>query len=489
MLCNIKFNEVFEKKSFRRSMAGTFAPQHLGDKINSKQPHPPSPRDMVPNPPPGYREIYQACRSVYPDQPNPLQVTAVLKYWLGGPDPLDYVSMYYNKGNPERNIPEHWHYVTLGFSDIHGDGRVHPTSTADGPSGFGFELTMRLKREPGETGPPTWPAELLQALARYVFQSENALYSGDHVSWHAPLDNSESRLQHMLMTDDAQLPMIHTPLGTVNFIQVVGVCTEELQAAQQWNGPGVIELLKTTSISGGPWLVIDMRRGETIFELDPSLQDRVDEGIRTSGSNLSGVSAKCTWEESNDPSFFENGEDDHSPRTISTEVSNQIKDAFLQGIARAKNQILPYQTDHKDIHANEMVPHELACTRNLDAVHLKFNLEAGSLLSLACKGRVMHGRHFTFKSVSGDTAVTFVATGVEGAFVNERSPYAARGPWLQVLITEDFAQTLVGDLDELTSIDSMQLPKVYRWSDKRLEISILPDATFDAMIPMQQFPP
>lgn len=39
------------------------------------------------------------------------------------------------------------------------------------PSGFGFELTMRLKREPGETGPPTWPAELLQALARYVFQS------------------------------------------------------------------------------------------------------------------------------------------------------------------------------------------------------------------------------------------------------------------------------------------------------------------------------
>ena len=30
---------------------------------------------------------------------------------------------------------------------------------------------MRLKREAGETGPPTWPAELLQALARYVFQS------------------------------------------------------------------------------------------------------------------------------------------------------------------------------------------------------------------------------------------------------------------------------------------------------------------------------
>lgn len=42
---------------------------------------------------------------------------------------------------------------------------------AGGPSGFGFELTFRLKREIGETAPPTWPAELMQGLARYVFQS------------------------------------------------------------------------------------------------------------------------------------------------------------------------------------------------------------------------------------------------------------------------------------------------------------------------------
>lgn len=42
---------------------------------------------------------------------------------------------------------------------------------ADKPSGFGFELTFRLKREVGETAPPTWPAELMQGLARYVFQS------------------------------------------------------------------------------------------------------------------------------------------------------------------------------------------------------------------------------------------------------------------------------------------------------------------------------
>lgn len=30
---------------------------------------------------------------------------------LGGPDPLDYISMYANPGVPHENIPPHWHYI------------------------------------------------------------------------------------------------------------------------------------------------------------------------------------------------------------------------------------------------------------------------------------------------------------------------------------------------------------------------------------------
>ena len=44
---------------------------------------------------------------------------------LDGPDPLDYISMYANSGNPRHGIPPHWHYVSCGLSDLHGDGRVH----------------------------------------------------------------------------------------------------------------------------------------------------------------------------------------------------------------------------------------------------------------------------------------------------------------------------------------------------------------------------
>ena len=51
--------------------------------------------------------------------------TVSLSYRLGGPDPLDYISMYGNPGDPAHNIPAHWHYVSFGLSDLHGDGRVH----------------------------------------------------------------------------------------------------------------------------------------------------------------------------------------------------------------------------------------------------------------------------------------------------------------------------------------------------------------------------
>lgn len=109
-------------------------------------------------------------------------------------------------------------------------------------------------------------------LPFFPCDTENILYSGDHVPWHMPLDGSESRIQHMLMAEDAQLLPITTPFGVVNFVQIIGVCEEELRAAQHWNGPGVIELIRSQGCAGGPWLITDMRRGETIFEVEPHLQ-------------------------------------------------------------------------------------------------------------------------------------------------------------------------------------------------------------------------
>ncbi|KAF4520140.1 hypothetical protein B566_EDAN008958 [Ephemera danica] len=398
---------------------------------------------------------------------------------LGGPDPLDYISMYSNPGIPEQNIPPHWHYISFlitrmvmcfGLSDLHGDGRVHEVSGPGGPSGYGFELTFRLKREPEETAPPTWPAALLQALAKYVFQSENALWPGDHVSWHSALDGSESRLQHMLMAPDPQLGQLSSPTGTVAFTQVVGICAEELRVAQHWNGPGVIDILRRLPGAGGPWLVVDMRRGESMLELDPSVADEVARGINTDGSNLSGVSARCWWAE-NGPGMLEallvREEEESSRPTLSEDDSLQIKAALKKGLLSSRPLLPPARNQRNiDLLSASQVnlpedegseTSELTRVKTLETLQLTFNLEAGSLLPLAIRGRVLHGRHFTFKSVLGDSAITLVAPSVTGTFVDPERRYAAHGAWLQVLVPEHLAQDMASSLDELTNPEQVNL--------------------------------
>lgn len=143
---------------------------------------------------------------------------------------------------------------------------------------------------------------------------------GDHVSWHNPLDRSPGgKIVQILMAKDPQLPsQSQSPHGEVSlkigkknifwvcklcknhrfcclqisFVQIVGITSEELKAAQHWNGLGVINLLKMSK-SLSPWLITDMNRSQSIMEEDPSIAAQIQDGIEREGSNLSGVSAKC----------------------------------------------------------------------------------------------------------------------------------------------------------------------------------------------------
>ncbi|XP_011497622.1 PREDICTED: suppressor of fused homolog [Ceratosolen solmsi marchali] len=408
----------------------------------------------------GLDALHALCRDVYPEQGNPLTVTAILKYWLGGPDPLDYISMYENPGCPELGVPPHWHYISLGLSDLHGDGRLHPRSGPGRPSGFGFELTFRLVRERGETSPPTWPANVMQQLAKYVFNSGNMLMPGDHVSWHAPLDGGPGpgRITQILMGRDPQLPAsAATPHGEVSFVQIVGVTSEELQAAQHWNGLGVINLLKTTR-GCGSWLVTDMRRINSVMEEDPSIAEKIQGGIEREGSNLSGVSAKCWWvqmcgEKSTEK--YRERRDDSDEEEL--DIKPTIKSERLS----------PCDQDANIPEDNGIKP--------LLGLHLTFNLEAGSLLPLAIKGRVMHGRHFTFKSILSHTAVTIVAPSVTGTLVSRERPYVVQGPWLQVLLPEDLAETMAQEFQILSTPEHLQLPRTFSWPEHKLAITIAND--------------
>ncbi|XP_015592107.1 suppressor of fused homolog [Cephus cinctus] len=406
----------------------------------------------------GLDALHALCKEIYPDQGNPLTVTAIVKYWLGGPDPLDYISMYENPGSPELGVPPHWHYVSLGLSDLHGDGRLHPKTGPGRPSGFGFELTFRLAREPGETTPPTWPANVMQQLAKYVFNSGNMLLPGDHVSWHAPLDNGNGRITQMIMGRDPQLPSpVSTPHGEVSFVQIIGVTSEELQAAQHWNGLGVVNLLKGSRACGS-WLVTDTRRIHSVMEEDPSVAEKIQSGIEREGSNLSGVSAKCWWVQI---SGEKSTEKYREKREESDDEENDVK-PFIK-----TERLSPCEQDSNFGDENHV--------RVLPGLHLTFNLEAGSLLPLAIKGRVMHGRHFTFKSILSHTAVTIVAPSVTGTLVTKEKPYAVQGPWLQVLLPEDLADKMAQEFQILSNPGQIPLPKTFSWPEHKLAITVVND--------------
>ncbi|XP_028176720.1 uncharacterized protein LOC114364683 [Ostrinia furnacalis] len=236
--------------------------------------------------PAGLKALCEVYSRLYPDQPNPLQVTTRLKYWLGGHDPLDYISMYWNPGKPEENIPPHWHYVSFGISDLHGDGRVHPPSR-DGSSGLGLELTFRLHAD-GHSSPPLWPAALLQATARYMFTYNNKFCAGDHISWHAPLDpRAASRVRHLLVSSDPQLAPARTSHGAVQFLQLVGCTGRELRAAQRGSGFDVLKLIsEDPRCDAGSWLVTRVNRRVSA------------RGVRLAPgapAQLAGVSARLQW--------------------------------------------------------------------------------------------------------------------------------------------------------------------------------------------------
>ncbi|XP_021350519.1 suppressor of fused homolog [Mizuhopecten yessoensis] len=395
----------------------------------------------------GLESIDRACLEIYPDQPNPLQATAVVKLWLGGPDPLDYISMYSNPGDPDRAILPHWHYVSYGFSDLHGDSRVHPISGPGQPSGFGFELTFRLKKEDDQSVPPMWPSNLMNKLATYVFQTGNVLQVGDHIPWHCPLDGgSNSLIQHMLITSDPQIPDLDTPYGFLQFRQIVGVKDDELKAAQKWKGAGVLELMCTVK-EIGPHFITDMSRTRSIFEMDSNLLHRVTAGIEQDGSNLGHVTAVCSWSEISAGTVFERGTD-MVTQTPSVDGMDTGDDTVT---------LCPPET--------------------LEAVHLKFDAEAAELLPLIVKARLQKGRFFVFHNAE-NYAIHLIPPSCqeENQFVSQGEPLKAQGTFLQIYCSEALIDKMSQEFEMLqdNSEENQEYPIEFRFSDPTIVITVSP---------------
>ncbi|XP_013107141.1 suppressor of fused homolog [Stomoxys calcitrans] len=455
-------------------------------------------------PPAGLKALIDKLQSVYPDQPNPLQVTTVLKYWLGGQDPLDYISMFSNSGDPSKKIPPHWFYVSFGLSDLHGDGRVHFLDSEDNESnsrsGMGFELTFRLLKTSEELKeetenpnkrirPPTWPANLMQNLARYCFRTGNRLCFGDNIPWRKGLDDRfDTPLQNILIAEDPQLQSMTTPFGTVDFCQIVGVTYEELEQAARWNGRGVLNYLKQDIQTGGEWWVTNIDRTLSVFDIFPERLVSLEEDLEREGSDLAGVNAEFTFREISKPKVRQPiSEEDGLTAEDGQELNSLMDSMSLRSKYEPENQKCKQEDDLKtdtfpvsmsmsgsSLHNSCPVDNQpdTPDSVTLDGIELQIAPYAAKFLLLAIKDRIRHGRHFTFKAQH--LALTFVAESVAGAGVTKEAPYGVLGYWIQVLITDDLVPRMIEDFKNanLDRISQLGERREFEWPDKYLKVII-----------------
>ncbi|MEO3825983.1 suppressor of fused domain protein [Actinomadura sp. B10D3] len=218
----------------------------------------------------GWDAIDDALRGIYGDE-KPYHLGTILKWSLGGPDPLDGISVY------ARTEPvPHWHFVSYGMSELYTKESKNPDE-----SGWGFEFTFRLARDPAEETPPVWAANFLQNLGRYVFNSGNWFESGHHMNVNGPIaaDRDDSEIRAVTFTADPELGQIATPHGSVLFLQIVGLALEEYEALRRWNADGLMGALAPHL----PLLVTDVDRRSLLA--DPDVARAVEEGIARDGSS------------------------------------------------------------------------------------------------------------------------------------------------------------------------------------------------------------
>jgi suppressor of fused len=223
---------------------------------------------------PGWDAIAAACAAAHPGLKEH-HLGTVIKYALGGPDPLDGVSVFVCR--------DHWHFVSFGLSDLY-------RKTDDGDtSGWGFELTFRLRHDGSadidEQQPPMWPVVMMQSLARYVMGSGAILWVGDHIDASNVLDEEDSAYRAIAIVLDPELGEIDSPHGPLEFRQIVLISEDELEACKVWNSGGLLSVLAESN----PLWISDAVATPERF--GPSQRAAVERGADEEGSSYSQIYA------------------------------------------------------------------------------------------------------------------------------------------------------------------------------------------------------
>lgn len=165
----------------------------------------------------GWDDITEAFDKIYKNQ-EPKHYGPIIKYNVGGNDPLDGISVY--------DAGDYYHFVTYGFSEIYereNDSEI---------SGFGFELTYKLKKREGiDEEEIRCFLVMLQDIARYVFETKKVFKINDYIytgQTYGIDANHISNIVAFIVIKDNLVGTINSVNGKIEFLQLVGITLDEL---------------------------------------------------------------------------------------------------------------------------------------------------------------------------------------------------------------------------------------------------------------------
>ncbi len=172
---------------------------------------------------PGWEAIDKECRRVFPHSREPAHHYASLIKWaLGGNDPLDGISIY--------DGGKYWHFVTFGLSELY-----EKESDNTEISGCGMEFTFKLKKDDYENTEAEIKCicGILQSIARITF-TKGEIFNAYEYLYTGQTEGIDSKMQSnitgFITIPDNDFRTIDTPHGKLKFIEFIGVTHRELLA-------------------------------------------------------------------------------------------------------------------------------------------------------------------------------------------------------------------------------------------------------------------
>ena len=146
--------------------------------------------------------------------------------------------------------------MTYGFSNLYYDEKA-----LDGDfSGFGFELTFRVKPYAEDPDGPIWAANMIQNIARYVFESGKWFEPYHWLNAGGPLrQDTDTRLVALAFVLDPELGEIDSPHGKLQFIQMFGLTGNEVKSISEGT---LVEDVIDGHRSANPLLITDLERSD-----------------------------------------------------------------------------------------------------------------------------------------------------------------------------------------------------------------------------------